>query len=103
MDKMWSCEKNLPTSAILCSHRRLRLLGTLKPRYSLAALLACSINDRLLFSVSVVTWANVDIEQRASGSRLLDIQRRSPGRRHVFSTDQRRVPMAWQPRRIISL
>jgi hypothetical protein len=37
--KMWFCEENTRTSAVLCSRRRLRSLSTLNPCHSLAAML----------------------------------------------------------------
>jgi hypothetical protein len=72
---------NTPTSAVLCSRRRLRPLSTLNPCHSPAAVLACSLNDRYLFSVSVVARANAGIRERAGGLRLLDLQRGSTRRR----------------------
>jgi hypothetical protein len=82
------CVENIPASAVLCSRRRLRPLSTLNPGHSLAAMLACYLNDGYLFSVSVVARANAGIGERAGGSRLLDLQRGSARRRRMFSTDQ---------------
>lgn len=62
--------------------------GTLDRCHSLAAVLACWVNDRYLFSVSVVARANAGTGELAGGSRLLDLQRGSTRRRHVFSADQ---------------
>jgi hypothetical protein len=80
--------ENIPTSAVLCSRRRLRPLSTLNPYHSLAAMLACCLNARYLFLPSVVARASAGIGERAGGSRLLDVQRGSARRSHVFSTDQ---------------
>ena len=51
-------------------------------------MLACCLDDRYLFLVPVVARPNAGIGERAGGSRLLDLQRRRAGRRHVFSTNQ---------------
>jgi len=86
--KCGSCEENTPTSAVLCSRRRLRPLGTLNPYHSLAAMLACCLSDRSLFLVSVVAGANAGIGERAGRSRLLDLPTGSARRRHVFGPDK---------------
>jgi hypothetical protein len=55
--------------------RRLRPLGTLDPGHSLAAALACCLDDGYQFLVSVAVRANAGITESIGGSRLLDIQR----------------------------
>src|SRR5438105_5879449 len=62
-------EENTSTRAVFCSPRRLRPLGTHNPCHSLAAMLACCLNDCYQFSVSVVARANAGIGERAGGSR----------------------------------
>jgi ligand-binding sensor domain-containing protein len=55
---MWACDEATPTSAVRGSRRRLRPVSTLNLCHSLATMLAGCLDDRCLFSVSVVARAS---------------------------------------------